>query len=71
MKKFAEQIEENMSFLLGGPVKKSIGKDDAIAHLKKARNLLENAGYTEASEEIGNIITKAASEGDSDIEVSA
>ena len=70
MKKFAQQIEDNMSFLLGGQVSSCINKDDAIGHLSKARNLLENAGYTEASSKIDDIIKKASTEDDSDIEVS-
>jgi hypothetical protein len=62
-------LEQVMARLLGGNLKKAIGKDSAIANLKKAKNLLHNAGYTEASRQIGYIIIKAASEDDSDIEV--
>jgi hypothetical protein len=69
MKKIAQDIEQNMAFLLGGDVKKSINKKDAILHLIKAKNLLENAGLMSQSSMINLIIKRAEKVDDCDIEV--
>ena len=70
MKKFASDIEKNMDFLLSGNLKKSLGASEAISHLSKASNLLENAGFKSYSEAISEVIKKAKTIDDSDIEVS-
>ena len=69
MKKYAAQIEQEMDFLMSGNLKKSLNADDAIQHLSKARDLLENAGLTTHSAAISAIIKKAYSIDESDIEV--
>lgn len=69
MKKFATDIEQQMSFLLSQDLKKSLGVDEAIAHLSKARNLLENVGLKSHSMAISAIIKKAESIDESVIEV--
>lgn len=69
MKKFATDIEREMSFLLSSNLKKSLNANDAIEHLSKARNLLENLGHKKHSEAISVIIKKAESVDESAIEV--
>jgi len=71
MKKIAQNIEQNMEFLLNGDVKKSINKEYAILHLVKAKNLLENAGLLSQSSMINVIIKRAEKIDDCDIEVFA
>lgn len=71
MKKFAAQIEHDMDFLMSGNLKKSISADNAITHLSKAHDLLENAGLSSHSAAISLIIKKAKSIDESDIEVIA
>jgi hypothetical protein len=58
MNKFAAQIEQDMDFLMSGDVKKSISFDNATLYLKKASNLLRNAGLIVESKQIDNIIIK-------------
>jgi hypothetical protein len=55
MKKFAEQIENDMAFMLCGTLRQSIQFENAIAHLDKASNLLKNAGFDDDSEFIQTI----------------
>lgn len=69
MKKFATDIERDMNFLLSGSLKKSLGASDGIAHLSKARNLLDNIGFKTHSAAISAIIKKAESIDESAIEV--
>lgn len=69
MKKFATDIENNMAFLLSTDLKKSLGVDEAVAHLAKARNLLENVGFITHSNFINSIIKRASEIDESDIEV--
>jgi len=69
MEKFAAQIEQNMAFMLGGDLKKALGKDEAISHLSKACDYLDNAGRKVKAAEVRDIISKAASIDDTDIEV--
>lgn len=69
MKKYAAQIEQEMDFLMSGSLKKSLNATDAIQHLSKARDLLENAGLTTHSAAISAIIKKAHDIDESDIEV--
>lgn len=69
MKKFAKEIENDMSFLLSGDLKKSLAADDAVRHLQKARDLLVNAGFETHAEQIEEIIRRAKSIDESQIEV--
>jgi hypothetical protein len=69
MRKYAADIERSMAFLVSGDLKKSISHSDAVAHLAKARNLLENVGRKAHSQAISTIIKRAESIDDSDIEV--
>lgn len=69
MKKFATDIEREMDFLLSKNLKKSLGANDAIQHLSKARNLLENVGFKSHSAAISAIIKKAENTDESAIEV--
>jgi hypothetical protein len=69
MKKIAQDIEQSMEFLLSGDVKKSINKQDAILHLVKAKNLLENVGLLSQSSMIDAIIKRAEKIDDCDIEI--
>lgn len=69
--KYTAQIERDMDFLMSGNLKKSLSADDAITHLSKARDLLENAGLSIHSAAISSIIKKAKSIDESDIEVIA
>lgn len=71
MKKYATQIEREMDFLMSGNLKKSLSAVDAIQHLSLARDLLANASLTRHSAAISNIIKRAQSEDESDIEVVA
>lgn len=69
MNKFANDIERNMDFFLSANLKKSLGASEAIQHLSKARNLLENVGFKLHSAAISAIIKKAESIDESTIEV--
>jgi len=69
MKKFTANIERDMAFLLSGDLKKSLGADEAVSYLSKARNLLINAGFETHCAEIDAIIKKAQTIDESDIEV--
>jgi hypothetical protein len=69
MKKYAADIERNMAFLMSADLKKSLNQDDAVAHLEKARNLLENLGLKTHSQAINTIIKKAVEIDDTNIEV--
>jgi hypothetical protein len=69
MNKYAADIEKSMAFLLSGDLKKSLGADEAVAHLVKARNLLENVGLSVHSKVVEDIIKKAQEIDESDIEV--
>lgn len=69
MKKYAADIERSMAFLMSADLKKSLGHSDAVAHLVKARNLLENVGRKAHSQAINTIIKRAQSIDDSNIEV--
>jgi hypothetical protein len=69
MKKFAQQIEQNMTFLMSGDLKKSLNKSDAVSHLTKALALLENAGLKTHSSLVKSIIKRAELIDESDIEV--
>jgi hypothetical protein len=70
MKNFTKNIEQDMAFLLSGDLKKSLGADEAISSLSKARNLLQNAGFEVHCAAIDAIIKKAQIIDESDIEVS-
>lgn len=69
MKNFTTNIENDMAFLLSGDLKKSLGVDEAISSLSKARNLLQNAGLEIQCAAIDAIIKKAQSIDESNIEV--
>lgn len=69
MQKFAAKIERDMAFILSGDLKKSLGVDEAISSLSKARNLLENAGIQLQCAAIDEIIKRAMTIDDSNIEV--
>ncbi len=69
MKKFAADIERNMAFLMSKDLKRSLSQGDAVAHLQKARNLLENLGLKTHSQAINTIIKRATEVDDSNIEV--
>lgn len=69
MKKFAEQIEKDMAFILSNDFQKSTEVDQAISSLSKARNLLTNAGLYTQCAAIDEIIKRASTIDESDIEV--
>lgn len=69
MKKYAADIEQSMAFLMSGDIKKSLNAGDAIAHLSKARNLLNNLELTAHRDAVDAIIKRAQSIDESDIEV--
>jgi hypothetical protein len=71
MKKYANQIERDMDFLMSGNLKKSLCTDEAIQHLSRARDLLDNAGLSNSSAAISSIIKRAKYIDESDIEVVA
>lgn len=69
MKKYAADIEQSMAFLMSSGLKKSLNAKDAIAHLSKARNLLNNLELTAQRDAVDAIIKRAQSIDESDIEV--
>lgn len=69
MKKYAADIERQMDFLMSGNLKKSLAANEAISHLSRARDLLENAGLHTHSAAISAIIKRAETIDESDIEV--
>jgi hypothetical protein len=69
MKNFTTDIENNMAFFMGGDLKKSLNKDEAICSLNKARNLLQNAGLETLCVAIDAIVKKAEFIDESNIEV--
>ncbi|MCK9567739.1 hypothetical protein M0R72_02165 [Candidatus Pacearchaeota archaeon] len=69
MKNFTANIEHDMAFLLSGDLKKSLGADEAISSLSKARNLLQNAGLELQCAAVDAIIKRAQTIDESDIEV--
>jgi len=69
MKNHTTNIENDMAFLLSGDLKKSLNVNEAISHLSKARNLLENAGFKTHCLAIDVIIKRAKTIDESDIEV--
>lgn len=69
MKNFTTNIENDMAFLLSGDLKKSLGADEAISSLSKARDLLKNAGFETHCAAIDAIINKAKTIDESNIEV--
>lgn len=70
MNKFATDIERDMAFrLTPSDIRKKLGKDDAISSLSKARDILDNIGFKSHSSMISEIIKRAKSVDDSDIEV--
>lgn len=69
MNKYAKQIEKDMDFLMSGNLKKSLNADDAIKHLSKAIEFLENSNLSSHSAMISSIIKRAQSIDESDIEV--
>jgi hypothetical protein len=70
MKNFTANIERDMAFFLSGDLKKSLGADEAISSLLKARNLLENAGMKLQCAAVDAIIKRAKTIDESTIEVS-
>jgi len=65
-----QDLENSMNFLMSpGGIKKALGHDEAISHLEKAKNLLENAGLHAHSAMVSAIIKRASSINDSEIEV--
>lgn len=78
MDKFATQLENNMAFLLGNKLKPSLVTNEAVLHLKKAKNLLENASLLSDFCEVDlvaeackvNNIIKRATSGDELIDIS-
>lgn len=63
MKKHEQDIETSMAFLLGGSgLKKYLSNHDAISHLVKAKNLLENAGLSKYASNVNNLIKKSSKE---------
>jgi hypothetical protein len=70
MKNFTTKIEQDMAFFLSRDLKKSLGADEAISSLLKARNLLENAGMTLQCAAVDAIIKRAQTIDESTIEVS-
>jgi hypothetical protein len=69
MKKYAADIEKSMAFLMSQDLGKSLNASDAVSHLSKARNLLENLGLTTYSSAVSAIIKRAELIDESDIEV--
>ena len=69
MKNFTTKIENDMAFFMSKDLKKSLGSDEAISSLYKARNLLENAGFKLHCAAIDAIIKRAQTIDESDIEV--
>lgn len=69
MIKCATDIEKSMAFLMSKDLRKTLRADDGVAHLLKARNLLENLGLKEQSETLNKIIRQAITIDDSAIEV--
>lgn len=63
------QIENNMSFLLGDKLKICLANEDAIAHLSKAKNLLDNAGLFKKASMVCDVMDKVIKIDDQDIEV--
>jgi len=69
MKNFTANIEQDMAFFLSGDLKKSLGADEAISSLSKARNLLANAGLETYCVAVDAIIRRAQTIDECDIEV--
>ena len=69
IKKFAQEIEENMAFFMSRDLKKSLGANEAVAHLVKAHALLQNAGLKSHCNMISSIIKRAKEIDESIIEV--
>ena len=69
MEKFTTNIERDMAFMLSKDLKKSLGADEAVSNLLKARNLLENAGFKIQCAAIDEIIKRTQSVDESVIEV--
>jgi hypothetical protein len=70
MEKFTANIDRDMAFFLSRDLKKSLGVDEAISSLSKARNLLENAGLFAYCTAVDAIIKRAQTIDESIIEVS-
>jgi hypothetical protein len=58
-----EKLASDMDFLMSGKIKKVAAHEEAISHLCKAKNLLENAGLTKQAEMIDIIVSKAITGG--------
>jgi len=69
MEKFAKQIESDMAFLMSGELKKSLHAGDAVSHLSKALDYLQSAGLEVHCSMVQNIIKRASSVDESNIEV--
>lgn len=69
MEKFAATIERDMAFFLSRELKGALGVDEAISSLTKARNLLENAGLKTQCAAVDEIIKRAKTIDESNIEV--
>jgi hypothetical protein len=69
MEKFTANIDRDMAFFLSRDLKKSLGVDEAISSLSKARNLLENAGLFTYCTAVDAIIKRAQTIDESTIEV--
>ena len=75
MTNYAKQIEKSMNLLLSGDYQPSFPREEALSHLVKARQLLENSGYlskkgNSIAKQIDSIIQKTATIDEADIEVS-
>ena len=69
MKNIQSEIEQSMVLLLNGDVDKTLQRTSAINHLSKASNLLKNAGMHSFSSKIQDIMKKANTIDESEIEV--
>lgn len=58
-----EKLASDMDFILGDKLKITIAHNEAVSHLVKAKNLLENAGLSKQAEAVDVIMKKAFVEG--------
>lgn len=57
-----EKLVSDMDFILGDKLKITIAHNEAVSHLVKAKNLLENAGLSKQAETVEKIMKKTFAE---------
>jgi hypothetical protein len=70
MLKFANEIENELTFALSGESEKLLHEEKALEHLAKAAEIFEKAGLHEESDAVAQILQEyAGSHGDIEVEL--